>query len=129
MGSNWKHSAKLLEIKNNNDYSYFVYESASPLVKNFNPTVDEIELLWASAGLTSEVGEVSAVIEKAIRKKGKIEQEDYDHLYDELSDVLFWLQSLLGCIPGKLDSLEELSKYNMEKLYNRVKAKEDKDAS
>lgn len=119
-------SKQLNELMNSGNYTRFVLETGSENVEKFfkSITLEDVRLMWAVAGLVSEAGEVQEVIEKAIRKKGCIEAVDRKMIYDELGDTLYWVQQTLNCVTGGV-SITDLSHDNMEKLYDRVKAKED----
>jgi NTP pyrophosphatase (non-canonical NTP hydrolase) len=89
---------------------------------NYQNWVEDIRsehhsLEWAVLGLAAEAGEVSGVLEKAIRKKGAVDEEDRDKIFDELGDVLWYLTATAS----ELDvTLEEVIEHNMHKLNTRL---------
>lgn len=73
---------------------------------------------WAILGLTSEVGEVSAVLEKAWRKQGYLDEAAIQKLFDELGDVLWYL----AAVANSLDfSLDDIMMHNINKVNLRMK--------
>jgi len=72
---------------------------------------------WAVAGLVAEAGEVSGVLEKAWRKKGHLEAEDIDKLFDELGDVLWFLTATANALSLSLD---DVMMHNINKLNERL---------
>lgn len=92
-------------------YQEFVADKRSPKVSY------DRQLEWSLMGLSSEVGEVHAVYEKALRKKGKLDHTDVDKFEDELGDVLFWLVNtadILGL------NFEDILNKNIIKLSKRI---------
>ena len=91
------------------------YEST--VIPNISKKVP-VELLphWAALGASAEMGEVSAVIEKALRKKGYIDPDDETAILDEVGDVLWFLVALLYATGW---TLEDAMKYNVKKLEDR----------
>lgn len=74
-------------------------------------------------GLAGETGEVLEQLKKAWREEGvdwiKC-TERKDKIYDELSDVLWYLTR---CLHVLNDDLESLMEYNMDKLTQRMEGK------
>lgn len=82
---------------------------------------DEQRLHWALLGLGAEMGEVQEVVEKALRKKGGLDDDDLDKLHDELGDVLWYLTAVAIIIDS---DLEGILSSNVYKLQERQRAKE-----
>jgi NTP pyrophosphatase (non-canonical NTP hydrolase) len=75
-------------------------------------------VIYPTLGLTNEAGEVAGKIKKIFRDKGGvINGEDRQALKSELGDVLWYLAQV--CTELEI-SLDEVAKYNIEKLYSRL---------
>lgn len=96
------------------DYTDFVARGMSDKVP------EEQRLHWALLGLGAEMGEAQEVVEKALRKKGALDDEDLDKLHDELGDVLWYLTAVAYIIDS---SLESVLLDNVSKLQERARAK------
>lgn len=71
-------------------------------------------------GLAGETGEVMEQVKKAWRDKGTewtTHERRCNRVYDELSDVLWYLTRCLHVLD---DDLENLMEYNMKKLTERM---------
>ncbi len=69
-------------------------------------------------GLCGESGEVAEKFKKIIRdKKGEISNQDKEEIKKELGDVL-WYLSEISYVLGI--SLDDIAKFNIEKLYSRM---------
>lgn len=90
-------------------YQDFVYELASK-----NPP-DMVA--WSVAGLCSEAGEVSAVLEKAWRKTGHLTEKDISKLFDELGDVMWYMAAVANALDFSLDDvmMHNINKLNIRK--------------
>lgn len=87
------------------------------VIPNISDKVPEGQLTqWATLGASAEMGEVAAVVEKALRKKGFLDPEDEDKILDEVGDVLWFLTALLFSVDY---TLEEALVHNVQKLENR----------
>lgn len=96
------------------EYTNFVAEGMSKKVPA------EQRLHWALLGLGAEMGEAQEVVEKALRKKGALDDEDLDKLNDELGDVLWYLTAVAYIIDSDLESVLMC---NISKLQERARAK------
>lgn len=77
------------------------------------------QISWATDELVAEAGEVKGVLAKARRKKGTIDDDDYDKIIDELGDVL-WSLTASALVAGT--NLLELMEFNKDKLVKRIAA-------
>jgi NTP pyrophosphatase (non-canonical NTP hydrolase) len=90
-------------------YQDFVYEKTAKTPEDL--------IAWSILGLTSEAGEVSAVLEKAWRKRGHLNEDDISKLFDELGDVMWFL----AAVANSLDfSLDDIMMHNINKLNQRA---------
>jgi len=79
---------------------------------------ENYRLLYPVLGLASEAGEVAGKLKKILRdNNGEISEEQAGKLFDELSDVLWYVTC---CLDDLGLSLEELAHYNVAKLTSRV---------
>lgn len=74
------------------------------------------QLCWALMGLQAELGEVSEIAEKYLRKEGWIDHGD-PRWIDEIGDVLWYLSALCNVLELRLDDVLD---HNVEKLNRRV---------
>ncbi len=75
-------------------------------------------IIYPALGLVNEAGEVAGKIKKIFRDKdGQISKETRSALKAELGDVLWYVAQV--CTELEL-SLDEVAKYNIEKLYSRL---------
>lgn len=74
--------------------------------------------MYPVVGLAEEVGEVSALFAKALRKSGDIDVVDPHKLEDELSDVL-WMLAAVATEYGL--NLQMIADRNLDKLEARRK--------
>lgn len=95
------------------EYSTFVSELASPVARSRGK---EIEVLWAAAGVTAEAGEIAGVLEKSLRKTGKIDESVNDKLRLEIGDTMFFLMALANALDIPFD---EIIEDNISKLLRR----------
>lgn len=87
------------------------------VIPHISKKVPEEQLTqWAALGASAEMGEVCAVVEKALRKKGYLDPEDEAKILDEAGDVLWFLTALLHSVGH---NLEMCMKYNVQKLEDR----------
>lgn len=75
-------------------------------------------VIYPALGLVNEAGEVAGKIKKVFRDKdGVINAETKAALKAELGDVLWYLAQ----VATELDlTLDEITEYNIEKLYSRL---------
>jgi NTP pyrophosphatase (non-canonical NTP hydrolase) len=75
-------------------------------------------VIYPTLGLVNEAGEVAGKIKKVFRDRdGEISPEVRDALKAELGDVLWYIAQ----VATELDlSLDEIAKYNIAKLYDRL---------
>jgi len=73
-------------------------------------------LAWSLSGLSAEAGEVQGVLEKAWRKRGHLDANDIDKLFDELGDVLWFLTAACNTLGFSLD---DVIMHNIDKLNKR----------
>jgi NTP pyrophosphatase (non-canonical NTP hydrolase) len=75
-------------------------------------------LHWAILGLNAEAGEVAGVLEKDMRKCGKVHSDGFEHdILDELGDVLWYAAEICNVLEITLD---EVIEHNIEKINRRV---------
>ena len=74
--------------------------------------------MYPFLGLSEEVGEVSGLIAKQLRKDGDLFNLDLDRMKDELGDVLW---NLAACCTEMGLDLGDVSEHNLAKLANREK--------
>lgn len=75
--------------------------------------------IYPTLGLAGETGEVAEKIKKVLRdKKGKLDKTAKDEIKKELGDVLWYLTQLAAELGLSLD---EIAKFNLEKLLSRLK--------
>lgn len=87
------------------------------VIPHISKKVPEEQLTqWAALGASAEMGEVCAVVEKALRKKGYLDPDDEAKILDEAGDVLWFLTALLHSVGY---NLEGCMHYNMKKLEDR----------
>ena len=75
-------------------------------------------VIYPTLGLVNEAGEVAGKIKKVFRDKdGQINEETRAALKAELGDVLWYIAQ----VATELNlSLDEIAKYNIAKLYDRL---------
>jgi NTP pyrophosphatase (non-canonical NTP hydrolase) len=79
---------------------------------------ENYRLLYPVLGLASEAGEVAGKLKKILRdNNGEISEEQAGKLFDELSDVLWYVTC---CLDDLGLSLEALAHYNVAKLTSRA---------
>jgi NTP pyrophosphatase (non-canonical NTP hydrolase) len=76
--------------------------------------------MWALLGAGAELGEVQEVVEKALRKKGTLDDDDLEKLHDEIGDVIWYLTQAILLIDS---SLEGVIQSNVDKLVERQRVK------
>ena len=93
------------------DYQEFVADGISPHVNLLEPPL--LRMYWALSGAQAELGEVSELFEKYLRKGHT--DFPWEKLLDEIGDTVWFLTALL-----------ELSDYSLEKCldHNTNKLKE-----
>jgi NTP pyrophosphatase (non-canonical NTP hydrolase) len=92
------------------------YQTKSRRTANY-PSVGH-PVIYPTLGLTNEAGEVAGKVKKIFRDKGGIIGEaERQALKSELGDVLWYLAQV--CTELDL-SLDQVAKYNIEKLYSRL---------
>jgi NTP pyrophosphatase (non-canonical NTP hydrolase) len=96
------------------EYEDFVERGASDRVP------EELKLMWALLGAGAELGEVQEVVEKALRKKGTLDDDDLEKLHDEIGDVIWYLTQAILLIDS---SLEGVIQSNVDKLVERQRVK------
>lgn len=90
-------------------YQDFVYEKTSKTPEDL--------VAWSILGLNSEAGEVSAVLEKAWRKRGHLNEGDIAKLFDELGDVMWYMAAVANALDFSLD---DVMMHNINKLNARM---------
>jgi NTP pyrophosphatase (non-canonical NTP hydrolase) len=79
---------------------------------------ENFRLFYPVLGLASEAGEVAGKLKKILRDgDGEITQEQAAKLFDELSDVLWYVTC---CVDDLGLNIQELAQYNVDKLSARV---------
>jgi NTP pyrophosphatase (non-canonical NTP hydrolase) len=92
------------------------YQTKSRRTANY-PSVGH-PVIYPTLGLTNEAGEVAGKVKKIFRDKGGVIGEaERQALKSELGDVLWYLAQV--CTELDL-SLDQVAKYNIEKLYSRL---------
>ena len=93
------------------DYAAFVKDVSTQKVQG-----EMLRINWAIQEMAAEAGEVVGVSVKSLRKGIPI---DKDRLWDELSDTFWGIAAIMNeAFPDK--SLEDLMKYNQDKLVGRM---------
>ncbi|MFC1788034.1 nucleoside triphosphate pyrophosphohydrolase family protein [Patescibacteria group bacterium] len=74
--------------------------------------------VYPTLGLANEAGEVAGKVKKIFRdNEGKLDEERKEMLKKELGDVLWYLSQ----VATELDlTLDEIAKYNLDKLFSRL---------
>lgn len=88
------------------------YQQLAQRTSNRNLSADE-HLLNAMLGLAGETGECSDLVKKCFYQDGR---NIRDSLFDELSDVLWYLAEAASAMGWNLDDIAE---HNIEKLRKR----------
>lgn len=102
-------------IKTFAEYQEFVSDTT---VNHPDVTSGTMEIMWATAGLSSEAGEVQGACIKSLRKHGFIAPDAEERIKDELGDVLWYLAASLNSIDA---SFEELIAHTVDKINERNK--------
>lgn len=98
------------------DYQRFVKENKLPSITNLPQNV---QLLYATAEIGGESGEITEKVKKIFRdKNGVVTEEDRKLLKKEIGDVLWGLASISDVLDLQLQDILEL---NVQKCKERIK--------
>lgn len=102
-------------MSDSTELSWGQYQQFVVSTKKYKP---EYRLVYPILGLASEAGEVAGKMKKIFRDRdGEISQQDAEKLFDELSDVLWYVTC---CVDDLGVTLEQLAHYNVQKLSSRM---------